>query len=362
MREGWQRLKYLVDINSRDLDENTDPSFEFRYVDIGSVGRGILLEEPERMSFADAPSRARRLVQSGDTIVSTVRTYLRAIWPVQGETAEMVVSTGFAVLTPRPELDARYLGWIAQSDVVIDEIVARSVGVSYPAINGLEIGDVAVPVPPIPIQRNIADYLGAETARIDRLVEARRHQLRVLPERLAALVAELVSLIQRESLGHCLMSVEQGWSPTADEAVRDNDDQWAVLKLSAVTGGTFRPNEHKTLPSSPGTYSRYEVRAGDLLMTRANTPELVGDAVFVDFAPSRLLIPDLVYRLRYSPQRASGRYLGYVLRTDEVRGQLGRNCTRHEPVDGKDQRRGHSRHPDPAARCPRPGEDRRDPG
>ena len=47
MTEGWQRLKYLVDINSRDIDE-TRPSFEFRYVDIGSVGRGILLEEPER--------------------------------------------------------------------------------------------------------------------------------------------------------------------------------------------------------------------------------------------------------------------------------------------------------------------------
>ena len=74
-------LKRLVRINERALPESTDPEREIRYVDISSVGRGKLVKEPERMSFSDAPSRARRLVRQGDTIVSTVRTYLRAVWP-----------------------------------------------------------------------------------------------------------------------------------------------------------------------------------------------------------------------------------------------------------------------------------------
>lgn len=192
MRDGWRRLKYVVDINSRDLDENTDASFEFRYTDIGSVGRGALLEEPERMAFADAPSRARRLVQPGDTIVSTVRTYLRAVWPVEGHTHDMVVSTGFAVLTPRRGLDARYLGWVAQSDLVIDEIVARSVGVSYPAINGLEIGDVAVPVPPVSAQRAIADYLDAEIQALDDLLATKHRLVELLQERIDSAIMDLV--------------------------------------------------------------------------------------------------------------------------------------------------------------------------
>jgi len=68
VNQGWQRLKYLVEVNARDLDEKVDPGFEFRYLDIGSVGRGALFEEPERMTFAAAPARARRLVQPGDTI------------------------------------------------------------------------------------------------------------------------------------------------------------------------------------------------------------------------------------------------------------------------------------------------------
>ena len=136
------------------------------------------------MRFGDAPSRARRRVQPGDTIISTVRTYLRAVWPVVGATDDLVVSTGFVVLSPRPGLDARFLGWLAQSDLVIEEVVARSVGVSYPAINGLDVGELAVPVPSLHAQRAIAAYLDAETAAIDALLTARRHMLELLEERL----------------------------------------------------------------------------------------------------------------------------------------------------------------------------------
>ena len=124
------------------------------------------------MTFAEAPARARRLVQSGDTIVSTVRTYLRAVWPVQGETGDLIVSTGFAVLSPGPRLDCRYLGWVAQSDPVIEEIVARSVGVSYPAINGSEIGDIPVQGETVPEIKETVQraYAGIEQAMAKRKI------------------------------------------------------------------------------------------------------------------------------------------------------------------------------------------------
>jgi type I restriction enzyme S subunit len=163
-------LKRLVRINERALPEDTDPDKEFRYVDIGSVGRGFLVEEPPIMSFAQAPGRARRLVQKGDTIISTVRTYLRAVWPIRDSAEDLVVSTGFAVLSPAPELDYRFLGWLAQSDVVVEEIVARSVGVSYPGVNAGEIGSIKVPHPSLPTQLAIADYLDSETTQIDALI------------------------------------------------------------------------------------------------------------------------------------------------------------------------------------------------
>ena len=117
-------LKHLARINERALAATTDPDREIRYVDIGSVGRGKLVHPPERMRFGVAPSRARRLVSDGDTIVSTVRTYLRAVWPINGDTDGLVVSTGFAVLTPT-DVDPRYFSWWVLSDVFIEEVVAR---------------------------------------------------------------------------------------------------------------------------------------------------------------------------------------------------------------------------------------------
>lgn len=193
-------LKTVVGINERALPDSTPEDRTFRYVDISSVGHGALSEEPQEMRFGDAPSRARRLVRPGDTLVSTVRTYLRAVWPVAAsdDPASLVASTGFAVLSPRPPLNPRFFGWYAQSEPFIERVVARSVGVSYPAINASDLGRFLVPLPSPSEQRAIADYLDAETARIDALITKKRRLIELLNERREGLVEEAVRALARE--------------------------------------------------------------------------------------------------------------------------------------------------------------------
>jgi len=58
----------------------------------------------QRLNFKDAPSRARRILSKGDTIVSTVRTYLKAIAFIENVQSNLICSTGFAVLTPYQRL------------------------------------------------------------------------------------------------------------------------------------------------------------------------------------------------------------------------------------------------------------------
>ena len=100
---GWEvkSLKFTATINDDTLLENTDPDFEFDYVDIGSVDYVEGISSKETMIFENAPSRARRIVKSGDTIVSTVRTYLRAIASIGEFDKPLIVSTGFAVVRPK---------------------------------------------------------------------------------------------------------------------------------------------------------------------------------------------------------------------------------------------------------------------
>jgi type I restriction enzyme S subunit len=115
--EHWvvKPLKHWTRLNARTLAEGTDPDFEFRYIDIGTVNEGRLVREPIRMRFRDAPSRARRVLHKGDTIVSTVRTYLKAVWYVEEEADDLIASTGFAVLSPGREVEPAYLGNVLKS-------------------------------------------------------------------------------------------------------------------------------------------------------------------------------------------------------------------------------------------------------
>jgi type I restriction enzyme S subunit len=157
------------------------------------------------------------LVRTGDRIVSTVRTYLRAVWPIRDAAEDLVVSTGFAVLSPGDCIEPRYLGWLVQSDLVIEEVVARSVGVSYPAINASEIGELRVPVPAVPQQRAIADYLDVETARIDQMVDLVRRQREQLGARRRAAVSMAIAAtpgpkVQLRRLVTSITSGPRGWA------------------------------------------------------------------------------------------------------------------------------------------------------
>ena len=73
-------LKHWLRERAKALGDKTSPEYEFDYLDISCVGTGFLTAKPDRMKFEDAPSRARQIVQKGDTILSTVRTYLKAVY------------------------------------------------------------------------------------------------------------------------------------------------------------------------------------------------------------------------------------------------------------------------------------------
>lgn len=182
------RLKDVAAINAHALSDSTPSEFSFRYIDIGAVTQGKISMPVEEMTFGSAPSRARRLAESGDTVVSTVRTYLRAVAAVPETDEPLVFSTGFAVLHPRNIVDDRCLSYCCQSARFVDEIVARSVGVSYPAINPGDIGNFRFDLPSLEEQRRIANFLDVETERIDRLHGRVAGTLALIDERADAVV------------------------------------------------------------------------------------------------------------------------------------------------------------------------------
>ena len=187
-----QRLKYLVTVNDETLPETTAPDLEMTYVDIGNVDSIAGITGTEDLLFEDAPSRARRIVRQGDVIISTVRTYLKAIARIEPTDANLIVSTGFAVIRPR-ELDGGFAAYALSSPYFVDRVVAHSVGVSYPAINASELACLDIAFPPLSEQQAIAAFLDRETARIDALVAKKERLIELLQEKRTALITRAVT-------------------------------------------------------------------------------------------------------------------------------------------------------------------------
>jgi len=193
--EHWEvrRIKEIAYINKRTLTEKTPNDYEFDYIDIGSITYGIKGFSSERMTFEDAPSRAKRIVKKGDTIISTVRTYLKAIASIENDVSDLIVSTGFAVISPKKLLFSKYFSYLLTSNFVVDTICALSIGVSYPATNSSVIGNLLCLVPPPSEQKAIADYLDTKTAQIDQIIQTINTQIEKLKELRRTLINDVVT-------------------------------------------------------------------------------------------------------------------------------------------------------------------------
>lgn len=165
------RLKDVASVNLRTLDENTPGDYAFKYIDISSVSFENGIDLGQDIVFSQAPSRARRIVKKGDVLVSTVRTYLRAIADIDWDAENVVASTGFAVFSPNDNIIPRFMAFAVKSTDVINQICANSKGVSYPAIQAPLLAAVEIPYFDIPKQAEIAEYLNKECEKIGRNIE-----------------------------------------------------------------------------------------------------------------------------------------------------------------------------------------------
>ncbi|WP_079436976.1 restriction endonuclease subunit S [Zoogloea sp. LCSB751] len=126
---------------------------------------------------------------------------------------------------------------------------------------------------------------------------------------------------------HLVASLEQGWSPQCEGFPVQSEDEWGVLKVGCVNGGMFRPEENKTLPPELEPLPELGLACGDLLISRANTRELVGSTAVTLRDYPRLMLCDKLYRLRLRPDTCAPVFLALYLGTPRVRGQIELSAT-----------------------------------
>ncbi len=167
--EDWEykNIDDLVELDRENLGEDTKRDFSFYYIDISSVSEGKLTLPSNKIIFREAPSRARKIVSRGDVLMSTVRPNLKAFAYFDQSDDDYIASTGFAVLTARDQVDARFILYSILSDDVTNQIKALIVGSNYPAVNSNAVRCLRVLTPPYLEQTKIAEILST----VERAIE-----------------------------------------------------------------------------------------------------------------------------------------------------------------------------------------------
>ena len=133
-------------------------------------------------------------------------------------------------------------------------------------------------------------------------------------------------------LGDLVADLENGWSPKChDHPAREG--KWGVLKLGAVSFGTFDATENKELPASLKPRPEYEVKTGDVLISRANVVRYVGACAYVESTPPHLMLCDKIFRVRFrSDGKLLPRFLAEAMKLHSVREQIESRLTGTSPT------------------------------
>jgi type I restriction enzyme S subunit len=320
-------LKYLVFCNQSSLAENTNPDIEINYIEIGDVNPIDGIKETCLYRFNEAPSRARRIVKEGDVIISTVRTYLKAIASISSMYNGYIASTGFAVLTPK-SIHSGFLGKIVLNEGFIGEIISLSKGVSYPSVTAQDLMNISIPLPEIKEQTTIANFLDHKTAQIDDLIAKKERLIQLLDEECTAIINQAVTkglnpnVPMKDSGIEWLGEIPEHWEVIHVKHVANIQGRvgykgYTVSDLVSegegpYTIGAKHINKENQLDLSNPEFISWEkyyespeimVRKGDLLLTQRGT---LGKVVYINkeigeatINPSMVLLNKLKVEAEY---------------------------------------------------------------
>ncbi len=179
--ESWEmkKLKEVVNINPNSLTNSTNPNFEIEYIDISSIVETGTISETNIYKFSEAPSRARRIINKNDVLLSTVRPYLKSFSIVKDDKDNLICSTGYAVLRAKEQTYYEFIYQFLLTDIFMGQVDTMLVGSNYPAINSNDVKNIKFSLPPLEEQKQIADILSTADEKVE-ILKAKKQMYETL--------------------------------------------------------------------------------------------------------------------------------------------------------------------------------------
>lgn len=233
------------------------------------------------------------------------------------------------------------------SVIVISQLECLSVGTTMNGLNSKIVKSIFISFPAFSEQQAITAFLDHETSHVDTIISKQQHLIELLEEKRIAIISHVVTKglnpnvsmkdsgvewlgnmpthWQKSNVKFAINSIEQGWSPQcySREAI---DEEYGVLKVGCVNGGHFNEQENKVLPIELSPDLQYEIKEGDVLISRANVRSLVGGIAIVKNLTKKLLLCDKLYRISLQ-EHVDNQFFVYSLSSGIARFQYERSST-----------------------------------
>ena len=311
MSNLWPRVK-LGKVLKRSVETIVlQPDAEYREITVKLWGKGVILRGV--VSGSATSGGQRFLAKSGQFIMSRIDARNGASGIVPLELDGAVVTNDFPVFDVNAtDLDAGFFGWLSKTKDFVDlcrkasEGTTNRVRLQEDRFLGFEIS-----LPSLSEQRRIV-------ARIEDLATKIREakDLRYQTDEETKLVySRCLDVIMtphgegwnREIVADVIQSIDAGWSPQCDD-IPATENQWGVLKTTAVQWCEFQPYQNKALPIALQPCAGLALKEGDVLVTRAGPRKRVGVVAAVRRDEPRLMISDKIIRLRTNRKKIEPRF------------------------------------------------------
>jgi type I restriction enzyme, S subunit len=335
MSNLWPVVRLGEVLRRSDETVELEPDREYREITVKLWGKGVVLRGV--VTGAEVAARRRQIAHADQFILSRIDARNGAFGVVPADLDEAIVSNDFPVFDLNQDrLLPRYLGWLSRTAPFVERCQRASEGTT----NRVRISEntflaIEILLPPLSEQLRVVQRVDELAGHIN---EARALRQQALRESYALLTARRRVLIGEKPvvgwipLSKLVAEIENGKSPLCEGRPAECQE-WGVLKVGAVSLGHFDEIENKALPVGSIADRRFEVAAGDFLMSRANTSDLVGACVVVENTRRKLLLSDKIFRFRFKEGVPVSRdWLNHVMKSPALREQIVQGATGTSPT------------------------------
>ena len=204
------------------------------------------------------------------------------------------------------------------NSIKLDDYVS---GMAQPKLNQKSLNSISIYIPPLLEQKRIVSILDKAFAEIEKAKSNAQQNLKNAKELFESYLQGVFENRgegwEEKLLGDILAQPPRnGWSPPAKN---QSETGIPVLTLSAVTGFIFKSQSIKYTSAQYNLDAHYWVKNGDLLITRSNTPELVGHVAICDNLTEKTIYPDLIMKINSNQSKVITEFLYYLLRSPKLR-------------------------------------------